>query len=155
MSHWIYTAGFLVAALLTACESVPNLPPAEPLGIFYEQHGDDPALTEPGVKLIKSTQQLHALGASTLDDFHVDFSETDLVLFALGAQTTDGYWADITAVQKVGDALYVQCTVNAPAVNQIVAQIPTHPYCVATISKTNATTTLSDPDEVQGQHQPD
>lgn len=155
MSHWIYTTGLLVAALLTACESVPNLPPAEPLSIFYEQGGDDPALTGPGVKLIKSTQQLHTLGARTLDDFHVDFSETDLVLFALGTQATDGYWADITAIQKVGDVLYIQCTVNAPAVDQIVTQIATHPYCVATISKTDATTILSDPNEVQGQHHPD
>ena len=155
MDQRIFTALVLLASLLTGCESIPSLPPAEPVTILDAQRGDDPALEVGMVKLFKSWDELESMGAVSLAELTVDFAQADVVLFALGVQPTGGYWADITGVQKVGEVLYVQCTVNAPGEDQMVTQAITHPYCVATITKTTATTVLSDPEEVRGKPMPE
>ena len=101
--------------------------------------GDDEALTEPQIELIRSAEELDELGTRLgLSEDAVDFDEQSLVVFALGTQRTGGYWARITAAQLVGDTLWVQAVANAPGEDEMVTQQITHPYTVAIIPRVGA-----------------
>ncbi len=107
--------------------------------IDHVDRGDSAALTLPGVRLIKSEEQLRALGSDELLAIAVDFDDSDLVVVSMGEQPTGGYWCDVTAVQQVGNTLWVQATVNRPGEDEVVTQALTYPYCAAVIEKTAAT----------------
>lgn len=123
---------------------------AEPVEILNQVHGENPALSEMAVRLIKTQDQLAALGVESLEGLAVDYGTQDVVILALGEQPTSGYWADITGVQLVGDVLYVQGIAGAPAEDAMTTQQLTYPYAAAVIPETPATRALSDIESVVG-----
>ena len=160
MCNWNPIAVVLIAVVLAGCGSAEKTAvpapaaSANPVTIIGCSHGNDPTLNGGVVKLIKSADELAALGAESLAGLNVDFAKTDLVVLALGEQPSDGYWAHVTGVQGVGDRLYVQGVVNAPGYDDQVSQTMTYPYCAATIAKTSATTALGDVEAVSGHEVP-
>jgi hypothetical protein len=120
-----------------------------PIEIVSQSTGNAQALAEPTVKLVKNQQQLDMLGLEVPQS--ANLSEHDLVVHALGQQNTGGYWVRIKAIQKVGNRLYVQSTINKPGADQTVSQAVTYPYAVAVIPQTEATSVTIDPTTVTGQ----
>lgn len=169
MRKWTMSAATIMTAavMLTGCNggqktddtiqaTRPTTTASEPVEILAHAHGDDAALARGTVRLIKSADELPALGLGGLPELgDVDFDSQDVVIFALGEQTTGGYWVQITGIQRVGDVLYVQALVNRPAEDETVTQAITHPYAAAVIAETEAVRALSDPTEVVGQPMPE
>jgi hypothetical protein len=109
----------------------------EPVQIVDQMTGNQSALDEPTVELVKTQQDLQALGLDTPEG--VDLAQQDLVIQALGEQNTGGYAVRIDAIQKYGNRLFVQSTVDRPSPDAAVTQQITYPYAAAVIPNTDAT----------------
>jgi hypothetical protein len=125
----------------------------EPVEILDRAYGSDQSLQYPQWKLVKTEEDLKALGLSLNSD--VNFDEQDMIIQALGKQSTGGYWVRIEGVQQVGETLYVQSTVNRPGENQAVTQQVTHPYAAVVVPETGARRLRTSTEEVTGQSRPD
>ena len=170
MRNWTMPvlAAVTSAALLTGCNGGgqdmqqaaekaprPSTTASEPVEIVAHAHGDDSTLQRATVRLIKTPDELAALGLDELPGLEPNFGDQDVIVFALGEQPTGGYWVHITGIQRVGEVLYVQAQVNRPADDAAVTQAVTHPYCAVVVPGTRATRALSDPTEVVGEPMPE
>lgn len=144
------------ALVLTACQSddatdgpmVTHAPkgghhdtpivPAEPVAIHEMMTGNDPALAQPKADLIRSEDDLAALGSAELNSLSVDFDTQDVVLVALGQHPTGGYAAQINRILLEGPTLYVIGQAVMPAPDDMVTEALTYPYAVAVVEKTDA-----------------
>lgn len=107
----------------------------EAVPILEQAQGEDDALSEPRIDLIRSEDELAALGADIPLAEGLDFGEQSLVVFALGEQPTGGYWARITGAQLVDRTLWVQAVANAPGEEAMTTQQLTYPYAAAIVPR--------------------
>jgi len=125
---------------------------ATPIPMLAQQHGQQSALTLPAVKHITSAGQFDALGLEGAEP--AAFDNQDVVLVALGQQNTGGHWVRITGLQRVGDNVYVQATVNRPGEDAATTQALTQPYCLVSTPKLGDVTLRSDITSVVGKNAP-
>jgi len=127
-------------------------PETEPVEIVARYHGSSENSAQPGAHLVQSRSELKELGFNLPSD--VDLEKQAMIVQTLGKQPTGGYWVRIDGVQKVGDTLHVQSTVNRPAEGQVATQQVTYPYAAVAIPATEATRLRTAPEAVTGQQPP-
>lgn len=66
----------------------------------------------------------------------VTIQERTYLVIALGQRNTAGYSIEITSVEKLGDRIVVSFIEKKPGPGDMVAQVITYPYIVASIPKT-------------------
>ncbi len=160
MSKLSHTVGLWVLSFavlsLAACGSgqkpEADTAAAEPIAILVEQHGQQSSLAFPAVKHVTSAEQFEALGLDGAKP--AVFGTEDMVLVAIGEQSTGGHWVHITGLQRVGDTVYVQATVNRPGEDAMTTQALTQPYCIVTTPKLGEVSLRSDITSVAGQDAP-
>ncbi len=158
MQHRLAIMGLIgwmvLGAGLTACkpQQVMVIAPDRPraMEIKRRHNGSDQGLKEPTVQLIRSAEQLEALGSSDLAGLGIDFARESLVLLALGEMPTSGFWARITGVQRKGDVLYVQGLANRPHESETVTPSLTYPYEAVVIKRVRAARVRSEIESVFG-----
>ncbi|NBC10992.1 MAG: protease complex subunit PrcB family protein [Planctomycetes bacterium] len=159
MSSLPRTVGLLALSFallsLVACGSGPkdgDASVAEPIAILAHQHGQQSEVSFPAVKHITSAEQFEDLGLAGAEP--AVFDTEDMVLVALGQQNTGGHWVRITGLQRVGDSVYVQATVNRPGEDAATTQALTQPYCIITTPKLGDVELRSDITSVVGMDTP-
>jgi len=128
---------------------------ATPVAIGDGAYGSSDALPSAGTHLIKSQEAWEAGGFAEACPAPMDFEANDVVVIALGQRPSAGYWVSIDAIQQVGDELLVQCTMNKPGDDDVVAAVLTYPYHAVMVPKTGADLAVPDPTYVEGQDAPE
>ena len=137
---WVLPVLVALTAVATGCQSNHSAAKGiEPLTVLRRFEGNDPGLTQPGVVVVNSREELQALGSVRLADQQFDFERESVVVFTLGQRPTTGYWANIDAVQKIDGELFVQGIANRPSDKQVTATVLTIPYSAVVVPKTGAT----------------
>lgn len=128
-----------VAWPLAGCGHLQNTSDVlEPVQIIHRYSGEDTGLTELGVMLVNSHEELQTLASQELIQHEIDFEEHSLIVLALGRQSTGGYWAKITSAQQSNRELFVQGIANAPAPDAMTSQAETFVYDAVVIDKVSA-----------------
>jgi hypothetical protein len=144
-----------MSLVMAGCKSTPSLGVREPVTIMAQFQGNDPGLKDADVFVVNSKAELEERKCQDLLKHDVDFDKCSLVVWAVGEQKTGGFWANITGVQHVSDNVYVQATLNAPAKDQVTAQMVTYPYCAAVVAKLPMVKIVyHEPESVEGQPMP-
>ena len=141
----------LISGAVIGCNTVDEAGAVQPVTILEQMGGEDPGLTEMGIRLVNSPEQLQAIGSQTLARQDIDFTQQSLIIFALGRQPTSGYWAKITGVQTNGPDLYVQALANAPAPDEMTIQSESSVYHAVLVKKLGPQIVHPEIDSVQGQ----
>src|SRR5690554_3957792 len=119
----------LVSVFLVACESSPTMSSSSrPVAILKEHRGSDAGLAGPEALVVRSREQLAALGSTELINQTIDFSNRSLILVTLGEKPTGGYAVRLHSAQLKGDNLYVQGVAVEPGPDAMTTQALTHPY---------------------------
>jgi len=126
----------LMSILLTACESTPAMPgSSRPLAILKEHRGNDAGLPGPDAIVVRSREQLAALGSTELINQSIDFTNRSLVLVTLGQRPTGGYAVRLHSAQLHGNNLYVQGVAVEPGPDAVATQALTHPYAAVEVNR--------------------
>ncbi len=144
-----------VAVLTSGCKTdggtTGGLALAEPVEIVEGMSGSSDALKTAGTYLITSQAQWESGGFAEACPGPIDFAAHDVVVVAMGEQATAGYWVRIDAIQQAGTELAVQCTMNKPGADAVVATVVTYPFHAVMVPKTGAALAVPDPTFVSGQ----
>ncbi len=161
--HALRLAPILLAALLPVvpgCQSARDRDrdpsPLVPMPVLMSTGGQDAQIERTGVFLAHRPLDLLPLGQDVVEDLSIDFDTQTAVVVTLGQRPTAGHWVRIRSAQLEGDRLYVQFTINEPGEDQMVAQVITHPWAVATIPRVGPQVRIhAEPEEVTGAALPD
>lgn len=144
-----------VAVLTSGCQSdggaKVGLALAEPVEIVEGMSGSSDALKTAGTYLITSQSDWEQGGFAEACPGPIDFASHDVVVVAMGEQASAGHWVRIDAIQQAGSELAVQCTMNKPGADEVVATVVTYPFHAVMVPKTGAALAVPDPTFVSGQ----